>query len=161
MSSFLAKALLPIALLGLVNAAPIDSCSEQADCLTVTYGECSATCERVVCLKWMGGGECVKSGSDTVSHSCPVVGGLGSEDNEKVEPWAADTEICVTVTGGQDAIFGVKDASACSGGGYNYDLANGDHGFCQGPLNVCEGGSTQECAWSFETEECDMPGWFD
>ena len=145
-----------------VYAAPMDSCGRQANCLTVTGSgigsddTCSADGMRTVCMKWSGSDDCVKSASDTISHSCPVVNGYGDDANTKIEGWAADTEMCVQVKGGDTAQFGVKDGSSCSGAGV-YNLASGLEGLCEGPGQICEGGNRKECGWNFATAACVPP----
>mmetsp|Transcript_16474 Transcript_16474/g.19484 ORF Transcript_16474/g.19484 Transcript_16474/m.19484 type:complete len:417 (-) Transcript_16474:65-1315(-) len=139
--------------------APIDACSEQSGCLSVEGdGDddvCDADGKRTVCITWNNiGGSCVKDTSDTISHACPVIDGvLNDAQNVKTEGWNSDNQICVTVSGGEDAVFGVKDGGGCSGAG-DYTVASGITGTCSGPLTACTGGNTKECAWTFPTSEC-------
>ena len=162
MFSFAVKTVVAFSLIGQGHAAPMASCLEQAGCLVVTRGACDAYKHIEVCLSWMSVPGCVKSPFDTVSHSCPVEGGLGSALNIKTDPWSADTPICVAVMGGVNAVFGVKDGSTCSDPDI-YQISSGDFAECTGPENVCEGGNVKECAWHFGTDECPTmpPGWYD
>lgn len=162
MFSFLVKATVTLSLLGVGHAAPMDSCQAQAGCLVVTRGACDSAREIEVCLSWTGGPDCVKSPLDTVSHSCLVEGGdLGSVLNIKTDNWPVDTPMCVTVLGGVNAVFGVKDGSTCSLPGI-YQTFSSDIGVCGGPENACDGGNEKECTWQFGTDECPMPpGWYD
>jgi len=139
----------------------MDACSRQADCLIV-FGakeEAGSTCDvngkRTVCIYWAGSEMCGKDASDTVSHSCPVVNGYGDDANTKTEGWSAGEghAICVQVTAGEIASFGVKDGSVCSAPG-TYTTIGGLEGVCEGPQNVCEGHNTKECGWHFQTDIC-------
>lgn len=143
--------------------SPIAGCSAQSECLQISgdglnggYDTCDADGKRTVCISWNNdGGTCVKDTSDSVSHACPVVDGVLNDDlNVKTENWGSGSQICVTVTGGEVAVFGVKDGSGCSDSG-DYTVASGDTGTCSGPLTACQGGNKKECSWSFPTTVCD------
>lgn len=155
------KALFGAALLflGLSAAAPMDSCQAQSDCLGVTFGECQAGM-REVCLQWNPSAQCVKAGStdgfvSTVSHSCAGIGGSKDIDNDGSEDWHQNSPICMTVVGGEDAVFGVKDGRGCSMAGV-YDIQGQQEATCNGPENVCDGQNTKECKWTIKTEPCEV-----
>jgi hypothetical protein len=152
------KYLLPLALAFVsTDAASIASCSDQSECLSISGDDdaCDGEGKRTVCMKWNNeGGSCGKDVSDSVSHACPVVDGVLNDDsNVKTEDWASDSQICVTVVGGENAVFGVKDGSKCSDEG-DYSIFSGETGTCSGPLKACEGGNKKECSWSFPTSAC-------
>ncbi len=136
-------------LLGSVVAEPLDSCDEQATCLSIAIGVCNTDDTRQVCLSWKDEPDCLKDGSESVSHACP-----GSQ-GPKTEDWPADDWLCVTVLGGEPAIFGVKDGRGCGNpGSYVVDGTGNETAACTGPLNSCAGNNAKECQWSFPTEPC-------
>lgn len=148
--------LMMLSCIGMAMSAPMDSCVRQSNCLHVTQGECNSNLERTVCVKWLGGADCQKDPSDTVSHSCPVLGNVGDSVNTKIDGWSSNSTMCVTVVGGNSANFGVKDGSSCSAPG-SYPTVDGSTGTCSGPFNVCDGNNVKECLWSFSTDVCVPP----
>lgn len=145
------------------NGASIDSCLEQSSCLNVSIGQCTTENKRTVCLSWIPSLDCAKSNDpnesgETVSHSCPGESGTKDYDDNGSEDWLPYEQICVTVTGGDNAVFGVKDGRGCSESG-TYELSGltNDTAACIGPVNVCEGNNNKECKWTIPTEYCSPP----
>lgn len=142
----------------LALGSPLNGCSLQSDCLSVDISGCSPSGERQVCLEWNPGPSCLKSPSGTISHACPGSTGDKDYNNDGLEAWPPGDVICETVTGGQAAIFGVKDGSTCSDTGvftmFDDSGANAVSTACIGPLNVCSGGNVKECQWAIPTESC-------
>lgn len=145
-------------LLYVANGLPIDSCSSQSECLSTNVGSCDGDGNRQVCLRWVPGANCVKSSDsntlETVSHSCPGLGGTKDYNNDGSESWSANDDICVTVRGGEDAVFGVKDGRGCSDPGAYYVDGFVEPITCTGPQNVCDGRNNKECLWTVPTETC-------
>lgn len=103
-------------------------------------------------MKWVPSVLCDKSNDlntdETLSHACP---GL---DGDKTEGWSSNSTLCVSVLGGEQALFGVKDGKGCSDDG-PYSLQGlSTPAYCDGPMNVCDGKQDGECEWRVDTDEC-------
>mgnify|MGYP001036872675 CR=1 FL=1 len=138
----------------ITECSPLNSCSSQAKCIHFTVCECVLGA-RQVCMYWVPGDECSKSTdpytTETVSHVCSVD---SNNNNDKTDQWKAGAPICVTVVGGDEAVFGVKDGNTCSDPGtYSVSGLSTDI-TCNGPQNVCSGSNTKECKWIYQTESC-------
>lgn len=162
--NFIEKLFIFTSLVLATYAYPIDSCSEQASCLSVSVGACDADNNRQVCLSWGTNASCIKasdsSTTETVSHSCPGLGSTKDYNGDGSEDWAANDPICQTVVGGENAVFGVKDGSGCSdSGSYALDGLS-DTATCVGPQNVCTGNNVKECLWTVPTDVCSTTGTF-
>ena len=65
-------------------AAPAETCEQQSKCMAFTktkmpYGisPCTTSCVYQVCLTFKLGGSCIKSSSDTLSHTCDMADARG------------------------------------------------------------------------------------
>lgn len=133
-------------------ASPIDSCLSQSQCLQVDISSCDSQLKRTVCMSWNPSSLCAKSDdpftNQTVSHAC-----VASEN--KTENWEANDVVCTSVTGGENAVFGVKDGSDCSLSD-NYPVYGSSAlATCSGPHEVCDGHNDKECRWTFPTDVCE------
>lgn len=143
-----------LALIAVSDASPIQTCSQQSKCLNFTVSDCDSLGFRTVCLTLdESSPECIKDGP--VSHAC-VAGGTKDPDGNGSEDFIDGESRCQLVVAGQNATFGVKDGTSCSGPG-SFHLIDGTAGYCTGPMNVCQGGNVRECRWTFATSECSPP----
>jgi hypothetical protein len=157
-----------------VHASPMKTCAEQFDCLDFTIDQvdtdaCSGTdvaCEFNVCITLNLGGSCVKSDSDTVSHTCVKAGEVcldgGSFGEAAVVSGIGDGySACQTVGPGATAEFLMKDGNGdCAAAGPL--LFEGGSANCVALETIdgyesCTGNVGTECVWTIVAPECVLP----
>jgi hypothetical protein len=88
-----------------------------------------------------------------------IIAALGHGDEGA---WFENEKRCVTVVGGEEAIFGIKDADNCTlpdganPEGMEFLMGDNTTGICAGPRDVCYVGdqSGTECEWVIQTPVC-------
>jgi hypothetical protein len=161
------SAILSAALTTAVQANPMTTCKDQANCLVFTTNQVPNTtcigeaedCEFVVCMTVNFGGSCSKTG--TISHTCEkkidqcntiTNGFFGITATPNI---GDNYSSCQTVKAGGTAEFLMKDGSgSCEEAGSQspYETASG--ATCQSLENVygdgasCTGNKGMECIWT-------------
>jgi hypothetical protein len=154
-----------------VHASPMKTCADQFNCLDFTINQvdtdaCSSTdaaCEFNVCITVNLGGSCIKSDTDTVSHTCVKAGNVcldgGSFGEAAVVSGIGDGyAACQIVNPGGTAEFLIKDGNgdcaaagplAFEGGSANCAALETIDGY-----ESCTGNVGTECVWTIVVPEC-------
>jgi hypothetical protein len=143
-----------------VQAGPMDTCGEQADCLDFTIEEvtgttCAGDCDFKVCMTVNQGGSCTKTGA--ISHTCekPDTGcttnGGGFDGMLELVNIGDGYTSCQIVTAGDTAEFLMKDGGGNCGAKLTSGVTTCQHLEEVYPENgSCTGNTGMECIWMVE-----------
>jgi hypothetical protein len=163
-----------------VQADPIETCSDQKNCLDFTTTQvdivdaCISSvdepvCEFNICMTLELGGDCIKSDIETVSHTCVKA------DNECLNGGSFGSALakntlengyhaCQVVSPGGIAEFLVKDGNgSCGVIATPVDFRDGTLGTCQKLedntefFESCTGNVGKECVWTIQAPQCGEP----
>lgn len=152
------------------SGGPIDSCTEQENCSSITIveeeGGCSsAGCEFKVCLSVdtsTSNTQCTKTGS--ISHYCKA-GPDGDETCSEPGSWGTNYdssvpevfEQCLYAGPGETVEFVLKDGGGCNDSISPFALTGGGVAECGATESqTCSGNGNigKECLWKITTPEC-------
>lgn len=143
-----------------VFTAPIETCSQQNECLYWTFNQNNCNCGYEICYTLnLDNLNCVKSSSDTISHIC----GNMTNDSCEIDEFGiyggnipTGTKICKIVSVGEVTKFSIKDGNGCESGSFTVGETLSANCYPrQTGVSTCTG---KECIWEVQApDDCSTP----